>query len=126
MQVQVLGFLWVDRMMKEQVIQKTQDAIQTISEKYDLQNVLKKAESDTKEGRYSVVDSEGKSFDSGIRANLDKAFSHQKSAQASFSQEQAYREAAQLASNQGVDSSQNLSNEVLRKQIEQHGLEGGL
>ncbi|MBP9727570.1 MAG: conjugal transfer protein TraG N-terminal domain-containing protein, partial [Gammaproteobacteria bacterium] len=105
---------------------ETQDAIQTISEKYDLQNALKKAESDTKEGRYSVVDSEGKSFDSGIRANLDKAFSHQKSAQASFSQEQAYREAAQLASNQGVDSSQNLSNEILRKQIEEHGLEGGV
>jgi conjugal transfer mating pair stabilization protein TraG len=99
------------------------DAVQTISEKYDLQNVIKKAESETKEGRYSVVDSEGKSFDSGIRANLDKAFSEQKLAQASFSQEQAYREAAQLVSNQGVDSSQNLSNEVFSKQIEQHGFE---
>ncbi len=105
---------------------EVQDAVQTISQKYDLQNVLKKTESDTKEGRYSMVDSEGKSFDSGIRANLDKAFSHQKSAQASFSQEQAYREAAQLVSNQGIDSSQNLSNEVLRQQIDQYGLLGAV
>jgi len=99
------------------------DAVQTISEKYDLQNVIKKAESETKEGRYSVVDSEGKSFDSGIRANLDEAFSEQKLAQASFNQEKAYRESAQLVSNQGIDSSQNLSNEVFRQRIEQHGFE---
>jgi len=103
-----------------------QNAIENISEKYDLQNAIKKTENDARESRYSVVDSEGKSFDSGIRTNLDKAFSHQKSAQASFSQEQAYREAAQLVSNQGVDSSQNFSNEVLRQQIEQHGLEGAV
>jgi conjugal transfer mating pair stabilization protein TraG len=105
---------------------KIQNAIETISEKYDLQNALKKTESDAREGRYSMVDSEGKSFDSGIRTNLDEAFSQQKSAQASFSQEEAYREAAQLVSNQGIDSSQNLSNEILRRQIEQYGLEGGV
>lgn len=103
-----------------------QNVIDNISEKYDLHNALKKTESDAIEGRYSMVDSEGKSFDSGIRANLDKAFSHQKSAQASFSQEEAYREAAQLVSNQGIDSTQNLSNEILRMQIEQHGLEDGV
>ncbi len=105
---------------------EAQSVIQEVSEKYDLQNVLKKVENESKEGRYSVVDSEGKSFDSGIRANLDAAFSEQKSAQASFSQEKAYREAAQLVSNQGVDSTQNLSNEVLKQQIEQYGLQGAI
>lgn len=105
---------------------EVQNVIENISEKYDVHNALKKTENDAIEDRYSMMDSEGKSFDSGIRANLDEAFSQQKSAQASFSQEKSYREAAQLASNQGIDSTQNLSNEILRKEIEQHGFEGGV
>jgi hypothetical protein len=43
-------------------------------------------------------------------------------AQASFAREEAYRESAQFALNSGVESTQNLSQQVFNEQAEKHGI----
>ena len=105
---------------------KTQKATEAITKKYDLQKLVKKAEHEAQEQRYTISNSEGKTADEGINASLNEAFSKLDLAQASFAQEAAYREAAQFSQTQGAESSQNVSPEIFAEQKEKLGLEGAL
>jgi hypothetical protein len=98
-----------------------QRVVENIQRKYDVQNLLKKAENESKEGRYAVADSSGNQYDAGIRASLDEGLSQQKMAQASFAKEEAYRESAQFAANSSVESTQNLSQKVFEQQVQRDG-----
>lgn len=98
-----------------------QRVAENISKKYDIQETLKKAESEAKEGRYTMSDSSGNQYDSGIRAHLDKGLSDQKLAQASFAKEEAFRETAQIVSNSGVETTQNLGQQVYEWGREKYG-----
>jgi hypothetical protein len=98
-----------------------QRVAESISKKYDIQKTLKKAEIEGKEGRYTMSDASGNQYDSGIKAHLDKGFSDQKLAQASFSKEEAFRETAQIVSNSGVETTQNLGQQVYEWGREKYG-----
>jgi conjugal transfer mating pair stabilization protein TraG len=98
-----------------------QRVAESISKKYDIQETLKKAEIEGKEGRYTMSDASGNQYDSGIRVHLDKGFSDQKLAQASFAKEEAFRETAQIVSNSGVETTQNLGQQVYEWGREKYG-----
>lgn len=98
-----------------------QRVAESISKKYDIQETLKKAESEGREGRYTMSDASGNQYDSGIKAHLDKGFSDQKLAQASFSKAEAFRETAQIVSNSGVETTQNLGQQVYEWGREKYG-----
>jgi hypothetical protein len=68
-----------------------------------------------------MSDASGNQYDSGIRAHLDKGFSDQKLAQASFAKEEAFRETAQIVSNSGVETTQNLGQQVYEWGREKYG-----
>lgn len=101
---------------------KQQKILENIQRKYDVQSLLKRAESESKEGRYAMVDASGNQYDTGIRAHLDEGLSQQKMAQASFAKEEAYRESAQFAESSSVESTQNLSQQVFNHQVGREGV----